>query len=92
MTDEGGNPVPNENEDLNDLIEEFLDYVAYFGMPRGGGASLAFNTSLASLEREDAKALLEEFVKYAKNEPPDEDYMNDLLWGRTNPDDKNPTG
>ena len=87
MTDEGGNPFPNEDEDLSDLIEEFLDYVAYFGMPRGGGASLAFNTSLASLEREDLKAILEEFVEYAKDEPPDPDEMDDLLWGRVDPDD-----
>ena len=86
MIDEGGIQFPEDDE----LINEFLDYVAYFGFP--GGVGLEFDTRISTLEREEAERVVREFIKFAKNEPPDEDYMDDLLWGRVDPDDKTPTG
>jgi hypothetical protein len=53
-----------DNPSLEDLIEEFLDYCQYFGMP-SGGASLSFNTRIQDLEREVVREIIEQFVKYA---------------------------
>jgi hemerythrin len=61
--------MTTNDDELDALIEEFLDYCDF-----QDNASLSFNTSIAHLEREQRRQVLEEFMRYANGhfEPDDE--------------------
>lgn len=77
--------VDNPSDDTNELIEEFLDYLTYFGADEGVG--LSFDTRISKLEREEAKFILEQFIRYTRDENPSEKMMEDLMMGRDVEDD-----
>jgi hypothetical protein len=61
--------MTTDDDELDALIDEFLDYCDL-----QESASLSFNTSIAHLERELRRQVVEEFIRYANVhfEPDDE--------------------
>mgnify|MGYP001051989453 CR=1 FL=1 len=53
--------MTTDDDELDALIEEFLDYCDL-----QESASLSFNTSIAHLEREQRRQVLEEFMRFTE--------------------------
>ncbi|MDY6866623.1 MAG: hypothetical protein SVT56_01775 [Chloroflexota bacterium] len=79
MAEESKGFILPEDEELDELVEEFLDYVGYFGLNRGVG--LHFDTRIETLKREELEHLVREFIRFAKEEPPDPERMRKMQMG-----------